>query len=144
MIGPVAKRTSGMRGDYPTDAEPAFRREEYWDWVAVALFLLLGVDLLTSLSAAATVGLETEANPLMAWLLGRHLALVVAVHLGLTVAVVGLFAVVFDRLRAVPRRLQPIVRVGLEAFLGILVAVGLFAFANNMAVIAFGEGIVHV
>lgn len=139
MIRLVAKRSLGMRGDYPTDA--TVRREEYWDWVAVALFLWLAVDLLTSLSAAATVGLEAEFNPLMAWLLGRHLAVIVAVHLGLTVAIAGLFAVVFDRLRAVPGRYQPVVRVALEAFLGVLVAAGLFVFANNMTVIVFGEGL---
>lgn len=126
-----------------TDRETplAARLEEYWDWVAVALFLLLSVDLLTSLSAAAVVGLENETNPLMAWLLGRHLAVVVAVHLGVAVAVAGLFAVLFEYARSVPPRLERPVRVGLESFLGVLVAVGLFAFANNMAVIVFGRGL---
>ena len=139
MIGLVAKRVAVMSGDHPTDF--ASRLEEYWDWVAVALFLWLAVDLLTSLSAAATVGLEAESNPLMAWLLGQRLAVVVAVHLAITVAAVGLFAVLFAQARAVPRRFQRHVRVGLEAFLGGLVALGLFALANNMTVIAFGEGL---
>lgn len=128
-----------MRGTHPAGRPP--RHEEYWDWVAVALFLLLSVDLLTSLSAAATVGLEHEQNPLMAWLLVQHLAVVVAVHLWIAVVVVGLFAVIFAMARDVPRRLGRPVQMGIEIFLGLLVAAGLFAFANNMVVIVFGRGL---
>ncbi|QSX00407.1 hypothetical protein [Haloterrigena alkaliphila] len=133
-----------MSGDHSTGRTPRLEDpllEEYWDWVAVALFLWLAVDLLTSLSAAATVGLEAELNPLMAWLLARHLAVVVAAHLAIAVAVAGLFAVLFARAQAVPRRFQWAVQVGIEGFLGTLVAVGLFAFANNMTVIVFGQGL---
>jgi hypothetical protein len=43
--------------------DPA-RIEEYWDWVAVALFLLVGVELLTTLAAARVVGLGVLANNL--------------------------------------------------------------------------------
>ncbi len=39
--------------------------EEYWDWVAVALFLLVTVDMLTTMFAAAALGPVAEANPLM-------------------------------------------------------------------------------
>lgn len=135
MIGILPKRSPNMRGDHTASQTP--RLEEYWDWVAVVLFLWLAVDLLTSLSAAATVGLEHELNPVMAWLLGRHLAVVVAVQLGIAGVIVGLFAVVFDRVRDVPQRLERPVQVGLEIFLGVLVAMGLFALANNLTVIVF-------
>ncbi|MFB1064745.1 hypothetical protein [Natrinema sp. H-ect4] len=128
-----------MSGDRTADRTP--RLEEYWGWVAVVLFLWLAVDLLTSVAAAATVGLESETNPLMAWLLGHHLAVVVAVHLGIAVLVVGLFSVLFARARAVPRRLERPVQLGLEGFLGVLVAIGLFAFANNVMVVVVGRGL---
>jgi hypothetical protein len=57
------------------------RIEEYWDWIAVALFLLLTVDLLTTLAAARLVGADAESNPLMRWLLGRGVVIVIGAHL---------------------------------------------------------------
>lgn len=127
-----------MRVDHSRDATLRVRR--YWAWVTAALVLLLAVDLFTSLAAAATVGLEHERNPLMAWLLAQPLSVVVAVHLAVGVAVTGLFAQVFAALRSLPRSYRRPVALGLEAFLAVLVAVGLFAVANNVTVIATGLG----
>ncbi|MFC7174510.1 hypothetical protein ACFQL0_16395 [Haloplanus litoreus] len=80
------------------------RIEEYWDWIAVALFLLLSVDLLTSLAAARLVGTGAEGNPLMRWLLGRTTLVVVGAHLAVVVLVTGFFRLLLDRLRRTPRR----------------------------------------
>lgn len=119
----------------------ADRIEEYWDWVAVALFLLLTVDLLTSLYAAAVVGLEHETNPLMAWLLGQSLALIVSVHIGVAILAVGGFALLFRVIERSPPRSRRVLEVMTEAYLGLLVATGLFVFANNLSVIVLGRNL---
>lgn len=117
------------------------RVEEYWGWAAVALFLLLSLDLLTTYYAAATVGTAAEANPLVAWLLGRPLWVVVAVHLLVAVLVVGCFAVLMHLYRRTPRRYRRGFGLLIELWLGGLVAVGLAVVANNLAVVVLGRSL---
>ncbi|MFC6988410.1 hypothetical protein ACFQJD_06265 [Haloplanus sp. GCM10025708] len=114
---------------------------EYWDWVTVALFLLVTVDLLTSLAAAEVVGRSAEGNPLMRWLLGRSLGVVVAVHLGVVVLVSVTFHVLMGRLRRTSAPQSRYFALLLELWLGSLVAVGLAVFANNLAVIVLGRSL---
>jgi len=115
--------------------------EEYWDWVAVALFLLLAVDLLTTLAAARLVGVGAERNPLMRWLLGRDIAVVVGAHLVVVVVVTGFFRHLVERLRRTPEPVDRYFAFAIEVWLGTLVAVGLGVFANNLAVIVLGESL---
>ena len=123
------------------DAELADRIDEYWEWVAVALFLLTTVDVLTTLGAAATVGVDGEANPFVRWLLRRSLPALIAVNLLAVVAGTVGFRGVVATLRRTPPWLRPYYAVVVEAWLGLLVAAGLAVFANNLAVIVFGEGL---
>lgn len=115
--------------------------EEYWDWIAVALFLLLAVDLLTTLAAARLVGAGAESNPLMRWLLGRSILVVIGAHLAVVVLVTGCFRLLVDRLRRMPSPTHYYFALLIEAWLGFLVAVGLLVFANNLAVIVLGESL---
>mgnify|MGYP006274702443 FL=1 len=62
-------------------AAVAERVEEYWGWGAATLFLLISVDLLTTMYAAAVAGPASEANPLTRWALGQSLAVLVGVNL---------------------------------------------------------------
>jgi hypothetical protein len=117
------------------------RIEEYWDWIAVALFLLLAVDLLTTLAAARLVGAGAESNPLMRWLLGRSILVVIGAHLAVVVLVTGCFRLLVDRLRRTPSPTHYYFALLIEAWLGFLVAVGLLVFANNLAVIVLGESL---
>lgn len=117
------------------------RVAEYWEWVAVALFLLLSVDLLTSLYASAVVGVGAEANPLMAYLLGQPLAVLLAVHLGIAVLAVGFFYGLMRTYVATPAGLRRPYGYLIELWLGLLVAAGLLVFANNLSVIVLGEGL---
>jgi hypothetical protein len=117
------------------------RIEEYWDWIAVALFLLLSVDLLTSLAAARLVGAGAESNPLMRWLLGRTTLVVVGAHLGVVVLVTGFFRLLLDRLRRTPSPADYYFALLIEGWLGVLVAVGLGVFANNLSVIVLGRSL---
>ena len=114
------------------------RIEEYWDWVAVALFLLLAVDLLTTLAAARLVGTGAESNPLMRWLLGRGVLVVIGAHLAVVVLVTGCFGLLVERLRRTPSPANKYFAFAIEAWLGVLVAVGLGVFANNLSVIVLG------
>ncbi|GAB6861800.1 hypothetical protein ACFR97_11295 [Haloplanus litoreus] len=117
------------------------RIEEYWDWIAVALFLLLSVDLLTSLAAARLVGTGAEGNPLMRWLLGRTTLVVVGAHLAVVVLVTGFFRLLLDRLRRTPSPADYYFALLIEGWLGVLVAVGLGVFANNLSVIVLGRSL---
>ena len=119
----------------------ANRIEEYWDWVAVALFLLISVDLLTSLYAAEVVGLEHETNPVMVWLLEQSLALVVAVHIAVSILAVGGFALLFALIERSRPRSRRILELLTEVYLGLLVAIGLVVFANNLSVIVLGRNL---
>jgi len=114
------------------------RIEEYWDWIAVALFLLLAVDLLTTLVAARLVGAGAESNPLMRWLLGRSILVVIGAHLAVVVLVTGCFRLLIDRLERTPSPVNYYFALAIETWLGFLVAVGLGVFANNLAVIVLG------
>ncbi|QGX96251.1 hypothetical protein EI982_16435 [Haloplanus rallus] len=117
------------------------RIEEYWDWIAVALFLLLAVDLLTTLAAARVVGRGAEGNPLMRWLLGRPTLVVVGAHLVVVVLVTGFFRLLVGRLRRTPSPADRYFALLIEVWLGVLVAVGLAVFANNLAVIVLGRSL---
>ena len=114
------------------------RIEEYWDWIAVALFLLLAVDLLTTLAAARLVGVGAESNPLMRWLLSRGVLVVIGAHLAVVVLVTGCFRLLVERLRRTPAPANRYFALVIEMWLGLLLAVGLGAFANNLSVIVLG------
>lgn len=114
------------------------RLEECWSWVGVALFLLITLDLLTSLYAAEIVGLEHESNVLMRWILGQLTGVVVLIHLTATVLIVGFFHGIFEIARQVSPRYRSVAVRGLELYIGLLVAAGLFVFANNISVIILG------
>ncbi len=117
------------------------RIEEYWDWIAVALFLLVTVDLLTTMFATAVVGTAGELNPLMAWLVGQPISVVVLVNVAVVVASAVIFRGVIATLRAAPSAIRPYYAFWVELWLGMLIAVGLFVFANNLSVIVLGRSI---
>lgn len=124
-----------------TETRVERRVEEYWGWVAAALFLLLSLDLLTTYYAAATVGVGAEANPLMTWLLGESLPVVVAVHLVVVGLAVGFFAGLMRTYRRTPAAYRPAFGLLIECWLGALVAAGLAVFANNVAVVVLGRSL---
>ena len=64
--------------------------------------------------------------------------MVVLVHLAVTVAVVAFFHGIFEVVRQVSPRYRSVAFRGLELYIGLLVAAGLFVFANNLSVIVLG------
>lgn len=115
---------------------------EYWTWMAGVLFLVITLDLLTTVYAAALHGVAAESNPVVAFLLERGLVELVIANIVATVLVV----VLFDRTLALIREAVPpfdrLLAVLLEIWLGCLVATGLAVFANNLVVIFFGRSLV--
>lgn len=126
----------------PSDADPLEARiREYWDWWGVALFLLLAVDVLTTAFAARAVGVGAEANPLTRWLLVQGPIALAAANVAAVVLAAVLFRAVVAMLRIAPDPVQgPYARV-IEVWIGALVAVGLFVFANNLSVVVLGASL---
>lgn len=120
------------------------RIEEYWSWVAVVLFVLLTLDLLTTIYASSVVGTGAEANPIIRWALSGGVWYLIGVNLG----ALGLLAVLFYGLirliRETPAPYDDVIALGFEIWVGLLLAVGLLIFANNLLVIFIGRDIVSV
>jgi hypothetical protein len=116
----------------------AGRVEEYWDWFAVALFLLITVDLLTTIGATSRYGLRAEINPIVVWLFRRGLLAVVVAHLAVTVLAVTAFAALVRTLNSVSSPYDIYLEYAIEVWLGLLMVTGLVVFANNLSVIVLG------
>lgn len=113
----------------------------YWDWVAGVLFLLITVDVLTTVLAAAATGVAAEANPLVRWALGRGIGTYIAVNIAATVLVVGFFYALVELLRATAPPYRRPFALAVEVFIGLLLFAGLAVFANNVSVIVLGESL---
>lgn len=121
-----------------TDWSANTRLEEYWDWFAGALFLLVTVDLLTTFGAIRKYGLEAEINPLIVWLARRGVVVLVVAHLVVVVLAVVAFAGLVRMLRRTDPPHDRYLALCIEGWLGLLLAAGLLVFANNLSVIVLG------
>lgn len=119
----------------------ATRIEEYWDWFAVALFLLVTVDLLTTVGATLKYGLEAEINPLIIWLFRQGLLTVVVAHLAVTVLAVSAFAGLVRTMKQASSPYDTYLEYAAEVWLGLLLLAGLVVFANNLSVIVLGRSL---
>ena len=115
---------------------------EYWSWVGGALYLLLTLDLLTTIYAAHLYGPQAEFNPLMRWALGQELHVLVGLYLGVLLLLVGLFAGYFQLLRRSSGTEGWVLAKSFELWIGLLIAAGLFVFANNLSVIVLGGSLI--
>jgi len=121
--------------DWELEAES---RREYWSWTGVALYLLLPVDLLTTMYAAAVHGVMAESNPYVRWALASGPGPLVALNLVALVVSVTLVAAYLRLVRRSSGVEAWVMARSFECWVGSLVAVGLFVFANNLAVIVLG------
>lgn len=114
---------------------------EYWSWVAWALFLLVTVDMLTTLFAASVLGTGAEANPLMRWALERGLLVLLGLNLAAVGFVVAFFYALVRMLERTPERYQWGFALAVEVWLGLLIFAGLAVFANNLSAIFLGRSL---
>lgn len=125
-----------------SEAEPGLERVgEYWDWIAVSLFLLVTVDMLTTMFAAAELGPAAEANPIMRWALAQGTWTLVAVNLAVVVLAVSFFYGLVEMLKRSPPRVRRPFAIAVEVWLGLLVFAGLLILANNLAAIVLGSSL---
>jgi len=108
------------------------QRRRWWGAFAVALFLLVPADLLTTLASVAVHGASVEANPLMRALIEHGLVAVTAANvLVVVVAVVAFDRAVDDGIQAAaPERRR--LATGLELWLAVLLVGGVALVANNV------------
>lgn len=118
------------------------RVQEYWDWLAVALFILITIDMVTTVYAAELMGPGAESNPLIRWSLLQGMVVFAVVNILAVVVAVVLFDRVVDLLRNTPKRYENYFAAVIEAWLGGLLAAGLLVFANNLTVIFFGRSLI--
>lgn len=133
--------TGGWEGRLRDDRLDA-RVREYWSWVAVVLFLLVTVDMITTTYAAFAVGVVNEANPLIRWSLVQGPVAFAGVNIAAVVLVTVLFDRVMAMLRRTPAPFDRYLAAGIEAWLGGLLAAGLLLFANNLSVIFLGRSLI--
>jgi hypothetical protein len=117
------------------------RVPEYWDWIAVSLFLLVTVDMVTTVYAARSIGLSGEANPFVRWSIASGPVAFAVVNLGTVIVVAGLFGRVIATLGRTPAPYDRYLATGIEAWLGGLLAAGLLVFANNLSVVFHGRSL---
>lgn len=117
------------------------RVEEYWDWFAMALFLLVTLDLLTTAGAIAEYGLDAEINPVIVWLVRQGPLAVLLAHLVVVVLTTVAFAGVVRMLRRANPPYDIYLEYTVECWLGLLLLAGLVVFANNLSVIVLGRSL---
>lgn len=115
--------------------EPDEYVETWWVWFTVALFLLLPLDLLTTLFAVAEYGVAAEANPIMEFLLRQGLLAVVGVHLVVIALVVSFFHVVVARFRVSNRHSRRLLAPIITVWILILNIAGCLIVTNNILLI---------
>lgn len=120
------------------------RIREYWSWITVVLFLLVTVDMLTTIFAAAAVGSDAEANPLMRWALDQGIGTLVLLNLSALVLAVGFFYALLEMLRRTPSRYQRPFALAIEVYIGVLLFAGLVVLANNLSVVVLGSSLLMV
>lgn len=114
---------------------PTDRRSHWWAWFTVALFLLVPVDLLTTLLAVAQHGIGVETNPLVRWLLHQGLVAVAAANLVAGLLAVGLFDVAVRAVDGASGRWRGALVHGVDAWVGLALVAGLALTANNLMVV---------
>lgn len=107
----------------------------WWRLFAVALFLLIPLDLLTTLLAVTKYGLGVEANPLMRWLLDQGLFAVTVANLVVAGLGVVLFHVAIDGIRDAPPTTHRALTYVVNTWVGVLLLAGIVLVSNNILVI---------
>lgn len=106
-----------------------------WQWFALALLLLVPLDLLTTLFAVAQHGIGVETNPVVRMLLEQGLVAVVAVNLLVVVLAAAMFDGVVDAVRSAPTTYRTALVYGVHAWLGLALTTGVVLVANNLLAI---------
>lgn len=117
------------------------RYEEWWGWFAIVLFVLLTLDMLTTMGIIVERGVDVESNPIMRYLYGEGALVVMIANLVALVIATASFKRVIDLARRLTPPWDRYFKVTVELWLGLMLTLGLIVFANNVSVIVFGESL---
>lgn len=106
---------------------------KHWRRFLIAIMLLIWADLGSTLAAVDMVGLGAEANPLMRWLLGHELAIVLLVHMLVFVLTIIAFAGVVHIGQSLDGKQATWYRVGCSVWITGMIVVGVLVLVNNLA-----------
>lgn len=98
--------------------------------------------MITTAYAAHLVGTHAEANPLIRWTLDTGVLAFTLANLLAVVLVTLLFDRVIRAVRTTPTPYDRYATLGIEVWLGGIIALGLFVFANNIAVIIHAQSLI--
>lgn len=118
-----------------TSLEMDRRVGRWWRLFAVALFLLIPVDLLTTFVAISRYGTVVEGNPFMRLLLEHGLVAVTAVNLAVVFLGVSLFHVAMGSIRRAPTSSHRALTHVVNVWMAVLLVGGIVLVANNVLVI---------
>lgn len=107
----------------------------YWLWFAVALLLLLWVDLATTVAAADHYGLEAEANPVMRGLLEAGISMTLAIHLLVFAVALAGFGVIVNIGRRLDNAAARHYRLCCLGWIGVLLIGGIGVTLNNVLLV---------
>ena len=109
--------------------------DQWWVLFTVALFLLLPLDLLTTLAAVSQYGLVVEANPIKRWILEQGILAVTVVNLFVLVAVVLLFDWALGIFRRTSPEHQAKLVLVTHIWMVLLLVAGIVVVTNNALVV---------
>lgn len=119
----------------------ASRMNFYWHLAGVAIFLLVPVDMTTTMYAAFVYGTDAESNQIIAWALNEGPVVFAGINLvgGFLVALIFYGLLTHMKESTHPRVLGH----AYEVWVTILIGIGLFVAVNNLTVVFLGQSIVQ-
>jgi hypothetical protein len=121
-----------------TPVDRSRREEEYWSWAGGALFVLLSIVPMTAMAATSQSGLYGGIAPLMDWALGQGLFVFVGLQLGAAALALLLFHGLISTIERSNPPYDQLFALTFEVWVGLLISVGLFLFANNVTYLLYG------
>lgn len=120
---------------------PPQRRRKYWIWTGGVLYLLITVDMITTIWATELHGPGAEVNPLVRWAVQHGVVTLAGINLAALFVLGILFHWMIELTIEAPERYQPTIALAFEVWIALLLAAGIAVFANNLSVIVLGESL---
>jgi hypothetical protein len=108
--------------------------ERWWFLFAVALFLLIPLDLFTTFLAITKHGTVVEANPVMRWLFEQGIVVVTVVNLFVAGLTVYMFHAALGRIRNAPPSYHSTLISVVHVWIAVLLVAGVVLTTNNLLV----------
>lgn len=122
-----------------TDNEERYK--EWWSMFALVLFVLLSLDMLTTMGIIVERGVDVESNPIMRYLYGEGALVVMFANLVALLIATASFHSVVDLARRLTSPWDQYFKFTVEVWLGLMLTLGMIIFANNMSVLLLGESL---